>query len=95
MNLIFNSNNLDFTEQLNKQTKIQNNLKGSLDDSTLKYESIYLHYILNIIVIITIICIIVYFLFNRQDNAFSSGVALILVFILIYIISKYIYDYFI
>jgi len=88
--LIPNSNvsHKDFNDE------IQNlqNITGSLQSGELRFDSSYIHLLFNILLVITILCILGYYLFNKKDDLMSTGIALILALILLYIICKYVYD---
>ena len=66
---------------IHKEKLIQNQLTSTLEESKIRYNSIYLHYIVNIIMVITIICIIIYFLIYREPSAISSGITIIIILI--------------
>ena len=82
-------------DKMDELIEIKDNLLGNLEDSKLKYNSVYLYYLLNVIVVITIICLIVHFYFSKGDSVFVNAVLLIGSIILVYVIAKFVYDYFI
>ena len=71
------------------------NLAGSYQDVKTLHTSTQFHYLVNGLVLLTIICIGLYFYFYKSDGLFSTAIALILIIIIIYVICKYIYDHYI
>ena len=61
-------------------------VKAAIPDSN------YMHLLFNIILVITIICILLYYLFNKKNDLMSTGLSIVLSLIILYIICKYIYD---
>lgn len=67
-------------------------VKAAIHSSKLITDSNYMHLLFNIILVITIICILLYYLFNKKNDLMSTGLSIVLSLIILYIICKYIYD---
>ena len=79
--------NNDFQEQI----LINNNLVGSLEDTKLRYTSNYYVYLVNILLAITVICILLHFYFNKNTSTFGSAILLIICILAIYYGAKYLH----
>ena len=73
----------------NSQLDIRRDIQGSLEDTKSRYTSTYLHYLMNFLVVVTIIGIILYFYFNRDDSVFATAAVLITALVLVYLGAKY------
>lgn len=89
--LLLPKTNLSNKDYMN-EIQITKTLNGSLQSAKLKIDSSYIHLLFDTLLVITIISILGYYLFNKKNDLMSTGIALVLSIILLYVICKYIYD---
>lgn len=78
-----------YRDDLRNQINMEETISGSLHDVKTNYTSKYLQYLANFFLAVLIICLILFFYFNKNSGLFSTGLVLISCLMLLYLGVKY------
>jgi hypothetical protein len=77
---------------LDKELANNTIINGSLNSETLRLKSSSIEFVVYTILAITFISLIGYYMVNNTNNTFTNIVAIIISLLIVFVISKYIYD---
>jgi multidrug efflux pump subunit AcrB len=77
---------------LDKELANNTIINGSLNSETLRLKSSSIEFVVYTILAITFISLIGYYMVNNTNNTLTNIVAIIISLLIVFVISKYIYD---